>query len=231
MVKRSALLLALLAAALCVVGFQPTRPEEAKGAIGQTTIALPAPESKSKVTVEEALAKRRSVRSYSTEPITLQQVSQLLWAAQGITEPSRGLRTAPSAVASYPLRLYLFAGNVKGLPAGAYRYIPQGHKLELVASGDQRSNVGDQPQMRTAPALIAYIADYTDTAKSFGSDTARRWAAIETGHSAQNVLLEEVALGLVGVSMGLIDEAKMRSTLKLTDNEEPLYAVSAGNKR
>lgn len=230
MVKRSALLPVLLAMGLCVSGCQHSRAEEAKAATGPTTIALPAPEFKSKVTLEDALAKRRSVRSYSTEPITLQQVSLLLWAAQGITEPTRGLRTAPSAAATYPLRVYLFAGNVKDLPAGVYRYVPKGHKLESVLDGDQRSNVGSQPQMVTAPVVIAYIADYTDTAARFGASKARAWADIEAGHSAQNVLLEEVALGLVGVPMGGFDAAKIKSTLKLTDNEEAIYVVSAGNK-
>ena len=229
MVDRFVVLLVLFALAACVFCSLPARAEEAKAAAEQTAIALPAPDLQGKVTVEQALLKRRSVRSYAAEPLTLQQVSQLLWAAQGITEPIKGLRTAPSAMASYPLRVYLVAGNVKDLPAGAYLYVPQGHKLELVAAGDQRPNVGGQPQMRNAPVLIVYVVDYAITGKKYG-DRAKKFAYLEVGHSAQNVLLQEVALGLVGVPMGGVDEVKVRAAFKLTEDQEPAYAVSAAKK-
>jgi SagB-type dehydrogenase family enzyme len=229
MVKRCALLLVPAAVLWCLLGCHPTRSQDTAAVAERTIVALPKPEMKSKVTVEEALARRRSVRSYKSEPLTLQQVSQLLWAAQGITEPTKGLRTAPSAMALYPLRLYLVAGDVKDLPAGVYRYIPQGHKLELVSSGDQRSALGRMPAMRAAPAHILYAADYSVIEKRIGTKNTT-WVDIEIGHSAQNVLLEEVALGLCGVGMGGIDKASIKSTLKLPDNEEPVYVVSAGAK-
>ncbi len=97
-------------------------------------------------------------------------------------------------------------------------------------SGDQRAKVGWQPQMRTAPALILYAADLEATGKKFGSSIARSWAEIEVGHSAQNVLLEEQALGLVGVGMTGFDAEKARSALKLPKKEEVIYLVSAGKK-
>ena len=153
-----------------------------------------------------------------------------MWAAQGITEPTRGLRTAPSANATYPLRVYLVAGNVQGLQAGVYRYLPQGHKLELVVAGDQRANIGDQPQMHSPPVLLAFTADYTTTSKKYGAQ-APKMAYIELGHAAENVLLEEVALGLVGVPMGGINVEKMTAALKLPKSEVPLYLVAAGYKR
>jgi len=208
---------------------QFARADEVKAETAQVTISLPAPALTGDVSVEEALQGRRSVRSYAAEPVTLRQVSQLLWAAQGITEPTQGLRTAPSAQRTYPLRVYLFAGNVTDLPDGVYLYVPLGHKLELVMSGDQRTSVGGQPQMTKAPAVFSYIADYSVTGEKYG-ERARVFAAIEAGHSAQNVLLEEVALGLVGVPMGGIDAAKMKALLKLADNQEPMYAVSVGKK-
>jgi len=229
MVNRFSMLPMLAALAACVFCSSARAAEEAKTATEQPAITLPAPDLEGKVTVEQALKQRRSVRSYADEPLTLQQVSQLLWAAQGITEPTRGLRTAPSAMASYPLRVYLVAGNVKDLPAGVYQYMPQGHKLELVETGDQRANVGGQPQVRNAPALIVYVIDYTVLGKKSG-DRAKKFAYLEVGHSAQNVLLQEVALGLVGVPIGGADEAKVRTIFKLTADQEPAYVITVGKK-
>ncbi|HEY3415410.1 MAG TPA: SagB/ThcOx family dehydrogenase [Armatimonadota bacterium] len=227
MMKRVSVLLGLLILIVGALSYHAARTEDAAG---PTTITLPTPEFTSKVTVEEALQQRRSVRAYAKEALTLQQVSKLLWSAQGITEPKRGLRTAPSAMATYPLRVYLFAGNVADLPAGVYRYIPQGHKLELVAAGDQRGNVGVQPTAINAPADFLFTADTSAVAKRFGADTAKKFAYIEIGHAAQNVLLEEVALNLVGVGMAGMDPAKMKTVLKLPDTEEPVYLLSAGKK-
>lgn len=227
------LILLLVLALLSVGGFYSLciSAEEKKPDAAPAMITLPAPQFNHALTVEQAIRQRRSVRTYAAAPVTLQQVSQLLWAAQGITEPTKGLRTAPSAMASYPLRVYLIAGNVTGLPAGAYRYIPQGHKLELVTPGDQRTNVGSQPQMQKAPVLIAYAADNSANAKRVGEQMAQQWAAIEVGHSAQNVLLEEVALGMIGVGMGGFDNAKMKTMLKLPGTEVMYYVVSAGVKQ
>ncbi|MCE5314706.1 MAG: SagB/ThcOx family dehydrogenase [Armatimonadota bacterium] len=196
----------------------------------QTTIALPSVQTDSKVTVEQAILQRRSVRTYSSEPVSLQQVSQLLWAAQGITDPATGHRTAPSAMATYPLTVYLVAANVKDLPAGIYEYIPDGHKLKSIKQGDQRTNIGSQPQMTSAPMLLVYIADYKLTGDKFGLDKAKEFACIEAGHSAQNVLLEEIAQGLIGVGMAGFDVAKTTATLGLTKGQEPLYVVSAAIK-
>jgi SagB-type dehydrogenase family enzyme len=133
-------------------------------------------------------------------------------------------------MATYPLRVYLVAGNVEDLPPGVYRYIPKGHKLESVVAGDQRANVGSQPQMRTAPALLAFAADCTATAKRFGDNTARQLACLEIGHAAQNVLLEEIAQGLVGVGMTGFDGAKAKAALTLPENEELIYIVAAGKQ-
>jgi SagB-type dehydrogenase family enzyme len=194
-----------------------------------TAIDLPAPNLTHDITVEQAMQTRRSVRSFTPDPLTLQQVSNLLWAAQGITDPAMGHRTAPSAMAKYPLTVYLFAGNIDGLASGVYKYIPEGHKIELVTNGDQRNNVGTQPQMYTAPASILYVADYSMLGQR-APEKSNAWADIEVGHSAQNVLLEEVVLGLAGVGMGGFDPVKVASVLGLPSNETPVYIVSAGYK-
>jgi hypothetical protein len=99
-----------------------------------TMIQLPEPLHDSAISLEESLSRRRSVRSYTDEPLTLQEVSQILWAAQGITDAA-GLRTAPSAGGTYPLELYVVAGNVRGLEPGVYRYLPDGHRAVKTIDG------------------------------------------------------------------------------------------------
>jgi SagB-type dehydrogenase family enzyme len=230
MINRLFLVRVLVVLAVLTHCFLPVLAEDGGSKLEPSTITLPAPNLKGWVSVEQAINQRRSVRTYADENITLAEVSQLLWAAQGITEPSKGHRTAPSAQATYPLKVYLVAAKVTGLPAGVYLYVPQGHKLELVMKGDQRENVGTQPQMRNAPALLVYAVDYTATGPKYGRDKARMFAALEVGHSAQNVLLEEVSLGLIGVGMGGVDEGKIKAALKLPENVEVMYAVSAGKK-
>lgn len=200
------------------------------GDSAKTIISLPAVQMESKTTVEQAIQQRRSIRTYKSEPISLQQVSQLLWVAQGITDSKTGHRAAPSAMATYPLKVYLVAANVEGLPMGVYEYIPNGHKLMLIKKGDHRTDIGSQPQMTSAPLLFVYVADYKVTGAKFGLDKAKEFACIETGHSAQNVLLEEIAQDLVGVGMAGFDPAKTKAILGLSSNQEPLYVVSAGKK-
>ncbi|MEM2961283.1 MAG: SagB/ThcOx family dehydrogenase [Candidatus Bathyarchaeia archaeon] len=100
-------------------------------------VSLPAPRYESEVSIEEALLKRRSIREYSNRILTIQEISQLLWSAQGITDP-RGFRTAPSAGALYPLEVYVAVGNVEYLSKGVYIYKPEGHMLVKVIEGDKR---------------------------------------------------------------------------------------------
>ena len=106
-------------------------------------IKLPEPQYDSDVSIEQSLLNRRSIRSYTGEPLTLQEVSQLLWAAQGVTDP-RGFRTAPSAGALYPLELYLVAGDVEDLTSGVYRYEPDGHQLVRIMDGDKRAKLAEE---------------------------------------------------------------------------------------
>ena len=108
-------------------------------------IKLPPPSLKSDVSIEQALSERRSLRTYKDVPVTIAEVSQLMWAAQGITDPERGYRTAPSGMAAFPLYVYSVAFNVTGIPQGAYRYDPAGHELILVTKGDLRNQFKRRP--------------------------------------------------------------------------------------
>ena len=170
-------------------------PAPARATLGEGG-ELPEPRKDSQVSVEQALSERRSIRSYADEALTLGEVSQLLWAAQGITN-DKGYRTAPSAAATYPLELYLVVGDVEDLPTGVYSYKPVGHKLVKVHDGDRR------PQLtpaRAGPYVVqggaAYIllaAVYSRTTGRAGTEGAK-YVHMEVGHAAQNVYLQALSL-------------------------------------
>ncbi len=138
-------------------------------------IQLPAPNYKSNTSVEEALQKRRSVREYSKEPLSLFEISQILWAAQGITDNTYGLRTAPSAGALYPIELYLVAANVKELTRGIYKYDPRRHTLKKTIEGDKRIEVSNaalrQDAIEKSSAIVLITAIYERTSVKYGKRT------------------------------------------------------------
>jgi len=209
-------------------------PQAAAALPAPATVALPTPATEGAVSVEQALCRRRSVRSYADSALKLREVGQLLWAAQGITDPRRGFRTAPSAGALYPLEVYLVAGKVEGLAQGVYRYGPQGHSLSLWQSGDVRSSLCsaayDQDQIRAAPALLCITAVYGRTRAKYGAK-AERFAQIETGHAGQNVCLQAVALGLASCVTGGFDDGQVSAVLRLPEGEAPLVIIPVGRPR
>ncbi|MEW6416825.1 MAG: SagB/ThcOx family dehydrogenase [Nitrospirota bacterium] len=195
-------------------------------------IKLPEPAYKSNTSVEEALLKRRCVRDYKDKPLTLAEVSQLLWAAQGITG-SFGFRTAPSAGALYPLEVYIFAGNVRDLPGGIYRYRPHKHGIEMVVKGDKRNELCsaalNQSSVRDAPAVIVFSAVYERTTVKYG-ERGIRYVHIEAGHAAQNVFLQAVSLNLGAVVIGAFYDDEVKKIMKMPDREQPLYIMPVGRK-
>ena len=197
------------------------------------TIKLPEPVQDSKTSIEKAIRKRRSVRSFTEGSLTLAEVSQLLWAAQGITSP-RGLRTAPSAGALYPLEMYLAAGNVDALPDGVYRYRPVRHELVRVIAGDKRPELCaaafGQTSVRNAAAVIVFAAVYERTTVKYG-DRGIPYVHMETGHAAQNVFLQAVPLNLGTVVIGAFYDAGVRKALRMSDREQPLYIMPVGRMK
>jgi len=191
---------------------------------------LPPPRKTGPLSLEEALSRRRSLRSYRKEPLELQELSQLLWAAQGITDP-RGFRTAPSAGALYPLEIYVAVGEVKGLKPGLYRYHPSGHLLEEMAEGDKRRLLAEaalrQPWVREAPVVFCIAAVYQRTTKKYGR-RGIRYVHMEAGHAAQNLCLQAVALGLGGVTVGAFDDQQVKEILGLPSDHHPLYLIPVG---
>ncbi len=197
-----------------------------------TPITLPEPHFTSDVSLEEALLDRRSVREYTGEPVTLQELSQLLWAAQGITNEF-GHRTAPSAGGTYPLEVYVVAGNVEDLPAGIYHYLPDGHRIELLSEGDQREVLMevtlDQEWVAEGALNIVITGVYERVTGRYG-DRGVQYTYIELGHAAQNICLQAVALGLGTVTIGAFDEAGVGDLLGLPDGETPLYVMPVGKR-
>lgn len=196
------------------------------------TIPLPPPTLSGSVSLEEALSKRRSIRSYSDMPLSLNEISQLLWAAQGITE-SWGGRTAPSAGGLYPLEVYLAAGNVDKLASGEYKYIPEGHKIELIKEGDIRSGLAkaalDQSWVREGSVVIVIAGVYQRTTQKYG-DRGIRYVDMEAGHAAQNVCLQATALGLGAVTVGAFYDDQVGNVLGSLKEETPLYLIPVGKK-
>jgi len=200
---------------------------------GEGDVVLPEPSREGEVSVERALAKRRSVREFAPEPLPVATVSQLLWAAQGITDPA-GLRTAPSAGALYPLEVYLVAGAVAGVRPGVYRYDPRRHRLVLGSQGDPRRAVAEaalgQDWVAEAPAILVLAAVYQRTARKYGERSAR-YVHMEVGHAAQNVYLQAVALGLGTTMVGAYRDEKLARVLGLPEREKPLALLPIGKPR
>jgi SagB-type dehydrogenase family enzyme len=193
-------------------------------------IKLPEPRRDTGVSVEQTLLKRRSIRGFHPGPLSLSEVSQLLWAAQGITSP-QGFRTAPSAGALYPLELYLVAGEVEGMPAGIYRYLPRNHQLLPVMPGDKRRPLSaaalDQECVREGAAVLVFAAVYGRTTVKYG-ERGIRYVHMEVGHAAQNVALQAVALELGTVTVGAFRDDEVKKLLKLEALEQPLYLMPIG---
>jgi len=197
-------------------------------------IKLPEPRTDGGISVEKALAERRSIRSFKDEPLTLQQISQLLWAAQGVTD-DKGHRTSPSAMTSYPLEVYLLAGNITGLPAGVYHYLPQGHNLTTVSLGNKidqlfSSASGGRADWRAgSPAVIVITGVFERVNKIPGQDLSR-FVYVEAGTASENLLLEVVSLGLGATYTAGFDENKTREYLGLSQGEEPIGILPVGKK-
>ena len=193
-------------------------------------IILPQPNKEEGLSVEKALNQRRSVREFSEQELTLQEVSQLLWSAQGITNPE-GLRTAPSAGGTYPLETYVVVKNVENLKPGVYRYVPDGHSLEKKYEGDLSTELKDaslgQDFIQTAAINIVFTAEYERTTNVYG-ERGRMYVHMEVGHAAQNLYLQCESLNLKTVVVGAFNDDDVKRVLSLPESEEPLYVIPIG---
>ncbi len=192
-------------------------------------IRLPKPDFKGKLTLEETIARRRSVREFSHRPLSLEEVGQLLWAAEGITGPASYLRAHPSAGALHPLELYFLNAD------GIFHYEPEGHRLTQVRDGDQRADLAKaayrQWFIADAPCVIAILAVYSRTTGKYGDRGRMRYVPMDAAHAAQNVLLQAVALSLGAVPVGAFDDQAVRGVMGTPANEVPLYLIPIGRTR
>jgi SagB-type dehydrogenase family enzyme len=216
----------------CALAFSNSKPPVATSVdlYRKDMIRLPQPHTDGHISVERALKQRRSVRDFSDRALSLEELGQLLWSAQGITHPE-GLRTAPSAGALYPLELYVVVGNVTGLSAGVYRYVPNGHNLASILEGDRRANLTraalGQSWMKQAPAMLVFGAVEARTTRKY-SQRGVGYVYIEVGHAAQNVFLQAEALGLGAAVVGAFDDAEVAAILQMPKEEKPLYLMPVG---
>lgn len=190
-------------------------------------IILPQPIIKGKVSLEEAIFKRRSQREFQRKDLSLEQIGQLLWAAQGITAKRGGFnfRAAPSAGALYPLELYALTKD------GLYHYLPEGHKLENLSDKDLRGDLAaaalGQSLVASGALDIVICAVYERVTSKYGQRGVR-YVHIEAGHAAQNIHLQAVALGLGSVAIGAFNDDAAKKCLSLPAACEPLYIIPIG---
>jgi len=201
----------------------------------QVVIKLPPPLLKGKVSLEEAITKRRSVRRYRPESLALFQLSQILWSAQGVTGGGR-LRAAPSAGATYPLEIFVVIGKqaIEELETGIYHYEVDSHSLSLHKPGDFRIDLAraalDEGFIAAAPVDIVICALHTRTSYRYGR-RGERYVHMEVGHVGQNIHLQAVALGLATVEVGAFDDEDVRKVLEVEEQIKPLYIMPIGKPR
>ena len=191
----------------------------------ETKIALPEPKTTGRMTLEEAIYKRRSIRSFASKELSLEQISQLLWAAQGITDTGMGFRTAPSAGALYPLELYIVKKD------GFFHYHPMGHILEKAGDRDVRNEIVrtalGQSFIGQAPVSVIISVVKSRVTDKYSS-RGNRYVDIEVGHAAENLQLQAVTLGLGSVAIGAFTDSEVKSILGLPEDTEPRYIIPVG---
>jgi len=205
----------------------------------QLTYVLPSPLTDGKISVERALQNRRSQRNFVDKAISAEQLSQILWAAYGITQPlpdrptlRGGLRAAPSAGALYPFEIYVVIGKVSGIEPGVYKYISEEQKIVRTIAKDIRDEFSKaalgQTLIKEAPATIFYTAIYSRMTVKYGDRGADRYVCMDLGHSAQNVYLQAEALNLGTCAIGAFSDDRVAELFELPEEEVPLYIMPIG---
>ncbi len=186
-------------------------------------IKLPEPEFTNK-SIEECIQQRRSIRAFEEKALSLQEISNILWVAQGVTDKARGYRAAPSAGATYPLILYYATKH------GLFKYIPESHGIKQTMEKDLRKDIAkaalNQMFIADAGMVIVITALFENTTWRYG-ERGVRYVHNEVGHCAQNIHLEAVALELASVPIGAYHDDELKELLEL-DQEEPLYIIPVG---
>jgi len=198
--------------------------------VNETSIKLPEPNLKGMMSLEEAIMKRRSIRDLKDESITLEELSQILWAAQGITSKD-GKRTVPSAGMTYPLEVYILVRRVNGMNPGIYHYNPSYHDLNSIKVGNYSDELKqaafNHVSISEGGITIAITADFSRTTSSFG-ERGERYVYLEAGHCAQNIYLQVTALNMGSVVVGSFNDQEVQKALSLPENHKPIYIIPIG---
>lgn len=194
----------------------------------EKTIQLPQPKFVGEMSVEESILRRRSERGFDGKELTIQQISQLLWSAQGITDQQWGFRAAPSAGSLYPLTIYLLKSD------GVFRYVPDGHKLIQTITEDRRHSIVraslGQGFIAEAPLVIVIAANFRILEAKYGQ-RAYRYLNMEVGHVAENIHLQAVALGLASCPVGAFWDDVIAKVLEFPGTQDPFYIIPVGYPR
>jgi SagB-type dehydrogenase family enzyme len=204
--------------------------------MGHASISLPKPSFDGKVSVEKAIKERRTIRDFEERILSLAHLSQLLWAAQGITDSVTGKRAAPSGGALYPLDIYIVIGEngVEKIEAGVYHYLPTEHSISFISKGDRRKEIASvslgQRWMAKAPIIFIITAEYRRITAKYG-ERGVRYALIEAGHMGQNLFLQSEALGLGAGIVGAFNDLEVSKVAGLPPKHEPLLIMPIGYKK
>lgn len=185
-------------------------------------IKLKAPDMERGLTIMKAFEKRASATSFSSRELSLQDLSDLLWASNGINRPETGKRTAPTAVNAQDVDIYVL------MKSGAYLYDAKTHTLEGIAGGDNRKLVSErQTNFANAPAMLVLVSEIS---RFRGDDNTRKlsWAAMDAGIVSQNISLFCAGAGLVTRPRASMDTEGLRKLLNLTSNQYPLLNNPVG---
>jgi SagB-type dehydrogenase family enzyme len=204
--------------------------------MGHAAISLPKPSFDGSVSLEKAIKERRTVRDFKERTLSLAHLSQLLWAAQGITDPIERKRAAPSGGALYPLDIYVLIGEngVEKMEAGVYHYLPKEHSISPISKGDRRKEIVSaslgQMWMAKAPVIIIITAEYRRITGKYG-ERGVRYALIEVGHVGQNLFLQAEALGLGAGIVGAFNDVEVSKAAGLASKHEPLLIMPVGYEK
>lgn len=189
---------------------------------------LPPPQTDLQFPLMKALAQRRTKREWKNDPLSEQELSNLLWAAGGITKEetarTKSKRTAPSASNSQAIKIYI------SLERGLFQYDEKNHQLVLILEKDIRKNIGTQKMMHSAPIGLVYVSDYSKMKTYLAKDENRKWfiSGTDTGFMSQNVYLYCAAANLNTAVLGLVNREKLHTIMGLKEHEKVVYTQVVG---
>ena len=184
-------------------------------------IKLLPPQTEKGKTLMKALAERRSTREFSDRAMGLQDISNVLWAANGINRANEMKHTAPTAVNWQEIDIYVVLGK------GIYRYDPHDSTLYPIVKGDLREQAGTQEYVKTAPLNLIYVADYSKM-KSAEETKKESYASADAAFIAENVYLVCAAFDMGCVLRASVDREKLSVTLKLRPEQKIVLCQTVG---